>query len=96
MGAVLNENAKMVSMDDLKGELGKKWMKEHPAAAKAMGLRIEKNMILYTNPFESWNDQDGYTMMAMMMGYNVVYNKGYGYYNILDREVLTTSQKNYY
>jgi len=91
IGAVLNKKAKVVSMDDLEGTLGKNWLRKHPAAAKAMGFSNGRSIPTYRNV--------SYTALAMAMGYNVVSNKVTStekYYTVLDRSALTTSKKDYY
>ena len=97
IGAVLNGKAKVVDMDDLMGAKGLAWAKQHPAAARKLGLSVDKRR---KNPLRSGKHQEGaYTAMAMAMGYNVVSSKVGAkemYYTILDRSVLTTSTKDYY
>ena len=97
IGAVLNGKAKVVDMTDLMGAKGMAWVKQHPAAAKALGFSVDKRR---KKPLQSAKHQEGaYTAMAMAMGYNVVRCKcgwNENYYTILDRSVLTTSTKDYY
>ena len=97
IGAVLNGKAKVVDMADLRGAKGLAWTQQHPAAARKLGLSVDRRR---KNPLRSASHQEGaYTAMAMAMGYNVVSSKvgiKETYYTILDRSVLTTSTKDYY
>ncbi len=94
IGAVLNKHAKVVAMSDLRGKMGKKWLKQHPAAAKKLGFSTNRYGIVMKK-----YGMGSYTALAMAMGYNVVGSEVIGgetYYTVLNRAVLTTSTKNYW
>ena len=95
IGAVLNSKAKVVSMSDLRGNLGSNWIKSHPAAAKQLGF----SMGVSGRYVSRTHGAGSYTALAMAMGYNVVSNKVSSretYYTVLDRRAVTTSSKDYY
>lgn len=92
IGAVLNSKAKVVSTNDLRGNMGVNWIRAHPKAARQLGCSVGASGRVRCNA-------GALTSMAMSMGFNVVKNDAYGrehYYTILDRSALTTSTKNYY
>lgn len=94
IGAVLNSKARVISMSDLQGSMGKNWIKGHPAAAREMGFSTGN-----FGRIRASHGPGSYTALAMAMGYNVVSNKvstRETYYTVLDRSALTTSAKNYF
>ena len=105
IGAVLNKNAKVAKMSDLRGAAGIAWVNAHPKAAKRMGLTLMtlpsgRQFVASNRPRGSKGGHGcGYTSMAMAMGYNVVSNEvspRETYFTVFDRSALTTSTKDYY
>ncbi|MBR2215967.1 MAG: hypothetical protein IJ849_09445 [Selenomonadaceae bacterium] len=110
MAGVLNSKAKVVNMSDLRGVKGETWLDAHPNAAKSLGFTKKigggwtpasrgKRTIPGTNGKQSNLGDNAYTSLAMAMGYNVVQNnlsKRLNYYTVMDRSVVSVSDKNYY
>ena len=94
IGAVLNKNAKVVDMSDLRGHMGTSWLKRNPKTARKLGFYRDRFGLSKRK-----YDMGSYTALAMAMGYNVVVNNiggGEKYYTVLNRGALTTSTKNYW
>ena len=93
-GAVLNKNAKIITTDDIRYE-GYRWLRQNPKTMKALGYKKDRyGDITHKGGRQAQKDAD--TQLAMIRGYNVVHDKNAGYYTILNRGVLTTSNKDYF